>query len=465
MKAIILTSILGIVSMLSEIIGLKKFIYPIILVGLLGIIGITVSDGFIRQSFYNMIVMDNYAVVFSVVILSIVFGWFLISRESYEANEFNQGDHYALVLFSSVGALLLASCSNMTTLFLGIEILTIPLYILAGSDKKNEFSIESSVKYFILGSVATGILLLGIALIYGASVSFDLATIQSKLSFFSLNENQNTLFVVGTLLILVAFFFKISVVPFHFWAPDVYTGAPNFVTGYMATAVKVAALVGFYRFLNLTFVTELPNYIVIIIQAIGALTIIFGNILAVNQEQFKRMLAFSGVAQAGYVVLLMSLQNANAQISLLLYVIAYAIASLPLFYVVYRVNKDCGNTSFEHFKGLAKTQPVLAAVATFSLLSLAGIPPTAGFIGKFYIFTTVLNAGQLPLVLIAIIGSLISVYYYFKVIIAMYSNESSVEPKVLNVTFVHKLILVALSIVVLIVGILPEVLIQIGSKL
>jgi NADH-quinone oxidoreductase subunit N len=465
MKAIILTSILGIVSMLSEIIGLKKFIYPIILVGLLGTIGITISEGFIHQSFYNMIVLDNYAVVFIVVILSIVLGWFLISRECYESNEFNQGDHYALVLFSSVGALLLASYNNMTTLFLGIEILTIPLYILAGSDKKNEFSIESSVKYFILGSVATGILLLGIAFIYGASVSFDLATIQSKLSSLSFNENQNTLFVVGTLLILVAFFFKISVVPFHFWAPDVYTGAPNFITGYMATAVKVAAMVGFYRFLNLTFVNELPNYIVLIIQAIGAITILFGNILAVNQEQFKRMLAFSGVAQAGYVVLLMSLQNNNAQISLLLYVIAYAVASLPLFYIVYRINKDCGSTSFENFKGLAKSQPLLAAVATFSLLSLAGIPPTAGFIGKFYIFTTVLNADQLPLVLIAIIGSLISVYYYFKVIIAMYSNESTVESITLNVPLVHKLILVSLSIVILVVGILPEILIQLGSKL
>jgi NADH-quinone oxidoreductase subunit N len=314
-----------------------------------------------------------------------------------------------------------------------------------------------------LGSVATGILLLGIAFIYGASITFDLASIQSSIS--QMNENQSTLFVVGSLLIITAFFFKISVVPFHFWAPDVYTGAPHFITAYMATAVKVAALIGFYRFLDFIYLDSIPNYIVIIIQTIGALTIIFGNILAVNQEQFKRMLAFSGVAQAGYVVLLMSINNTNAQIALFIYVLAYAIASLPLFYLVYRIHKDCGNTAFENFKGLAKKQPVLAAVSTFSLLSLAGIPPTAGFIGKFYIFTTVLNENQLPLVLIAIIGSLISVYYYFKIIILMYANEDSIAPQTVNVSFIQNIMLIGFAIVVLLIGILPDILIQLGAKI
>ncbi len=443
--------------MMSEFIGLKKFIYPIILVALIGILGYNICSFWNNPlPHYGMLNHDNYSVAFGSLLIIITLFWFLLSRESYSAEEFNQGDHYALILFSTVGGLLLVSFTNMSTLFLGVEIMSIPLYILAGSRKKDIRSVESSIKYFILGSFATGIMLLGIALIYGATGSFDLPTIKTSI------ETNQSLFYVGITLLCIAFAFKISAVPFHFWVPDVYGGAPTFITAFMSTFVKVAAFGAFYHLLDSTF-NEIPTYLSYTLISLSALTIIVGNLAASYQDNVKRLLAFSGVSQAGYMLMVFPFLTAGSKSALFVYLTGYVVANLIALYVVHSIEKMKGEATIENFKGLAKSNPFLAFIMSLSLVSLAGIPPAAGFFGKFYLFTEVINAGYIYLVLIAILGSLISVYYYFKTIIAMYSEtEISVSP---NIEFrFAKIILVVLSILVVLIGLFPDILLQIGKQ-
>jgi NADH-quinone oxidoreductase subunit N len=455
MNAIILISILGIFAMMSEFIGLKKVIYPIILLSLVGILGYNICSFWNNAiPHYGMLNHDNYSVAFGSLLITITLFWFLLSRESYSAGEFNAGDHYALILFSTVGGLLLVSFTNMSTLFLGVEILSIPLYILAGSRKKDIRSVESSIKYFILGSFATGIMLLGIALIYGATGTFDLATIKTTLA------ADQPLYYVGITLLCIAFAFKISAVPFHFWVPDVYGGAPTFITAFMSTFVKVAAFGAFYHLLGSVF-TVIPAYLSYTFIGLSALTILVGNLAASYQSNVKRLLAFSGVSQAGYMLMIFPILTVGAKSALFVYLAGYAAANLIAIYAVHSIEKAKGEASIENFGGLAKTNPFLAFVTALSFISLAGIPPAAGFFGKFYLFTEVINAGNLYLVLIAIIGSLISVYYYFKTIIAMYSEAEGTAAPAFELGFA-KIILVVMSILVVLIGLFPDILLQIG---
>lgn len=441
--------------MMSEFIGLKKFIYPIILLSLVGILGYNICSFWNNaETHYGMLTHNNYSVAFGSLLMTITLLWFLLSRESYSAGEFNAGDHYALILFSTVGGLLLVSFTNMSTLFLGVEILSIPLYILAGSRKKDIRSVEASIKYFILGSFATGIMLLGIALIYGATGTFDLAAIKAT------TASDQSLFYVGVTLLCIAFAFKISAVPFHFWVPDVYGGAPTFITAFMSTFVKVAAFGAFYHLVDSIF-TEVPAYLSCTFIGLSALTILVGNLAASYQNNVKRLLAFSGVSQAGYMLMVFPILTAGAKSSLFIYLAGYAVANLIAIYVVNSIEKMKGEATVENFGGLAKSNPFLAFVMTLSLISLAGIPPAAGFFGKFYLFTEVIKAGNVYLVLIAILGSLISVYYYFKTIIAMYSEPESSFTTIFELGFA-KIILVVMSVLVVLIGLFPDILLQIG---
>ena len=443
--------------MMSEFIGLKKFIYPIILLSLAGILGYNICSFWNNAiPHYGMLNHDNYSVAFGSLLITITLLWFLLSRESYSAGEFNPGDHYALILFSTVGGLLLVSFTNMSTLFLGVEILSIPLYILAGSRKKDIRSVEASIKYFILGSFATGIMLLGIALIYGATGSFDLATIKTAAS-------VQPLFYVGITLLSISFAFKISAVPFHFWVPDVYGGAPTFITAFMSTFVKVAAFGAFYHLVDSIF-TQVPSYLSCTFIGLSGLTILVGNLAASYQSNVKRLLAFSGVSQAGYMLMIFPILTAGSKSSLFVYLAGYAVANLIAIYVVHTIEKNKGEATIENFGGLAKSNPFLAFVMALSLISLAGIPPAAGFFGKFYLFTEVIKAGYIYLVLIAILGSLISVYYYFKTIIAMYSEPESTHSTTFDLGFA-KIILVVMSILVVLIGLFPDLLLQIGIQI
>jgi NADH-quinone oxidoreductase subunit N len=466
MNAIILLSVLGIITMLSDILGFKTIIWYIILLGLGGALMLTAADWFMPGVYTELIYadkilfVDNYSIAFSGLILSLVFVWFIISRDQYAGHEFNASDNYALILFATVGALLLTSYMDMSLLFLGIEILSIPLFILAGSRKKDLSSNEASLKYFLMGAFATGILLFGITLIYGACGSFNLTQIAE---YTALNNGHlPIMFYTGILLIMVGLGFKVSAVPFHFWTPDVYQGSPMFVTAFMATVVKTAAFAGFFRLFVTCFTSTSENWS-LALSVIIAATILVANFIAVYQDSVKRMLAYSGIAQAGYILLTILVLNQETKTALLLYLSSYSLATLAAFTILYHVVKTKGDDSYDSFNSLGKTNPFLALIMTISMLSLAGIPPTVGFFAKFNLFSAVLRAdiNNLWIIAVAVLGSLISVYYYFRVIISMYGKEGQAVEIKLN--FTYKAILVIMVGIIVLLGILPGYILNLNN--
>ena len=453
MKALILLSSLGVLSLLAEIFSFKKLLYPLVLLGLTVTFVLNIGEWNTNLTYFKMMTFDNFAVAFSSVIIVVAFLWFLMA-EGFFKEESSQTDHYALILFALVGALLMVSYTNMTMLFLGIEILSIPMYILAGSKKDDLSSNEAAFKYLIMGAFATGFLLFGITLIYGSTGSFDLTEIQNAVS---VPGKVPGIFYTGVLLMLVGMAFKVSAAPFHFWAPDVYQGAPTMMTAFMATIVKTAAMAAFLRLFDTTFVRVSGTWTEVL-WVMAALTLLVGNITAVFQTSTKRMLAYSSVAHAGYMLLALISANVYSSPGILFYTLAYSIGSIATFCIVSVVVNARGDDGIHSFNGLAKTNPLLAGIMTIALLSLAGIPPTAGFFAKYYIFTSAFMAGNVGLVLIAIVASLIGVYYYFRIIIAMYFKEGKHEE--VDVDMNHKILLIVIAFAIVALGIFPDVVVR-----
>jgi NADH-quinone oxidoreductase subunit N len=456
MNAVYILSGLGIVSLLAEIFSFRKILFPIVLLGLLATSALLLMDWNTAISHYsNMLTFDNYAIAFSTGISVIAFLWFLMSRDYFENNT-HVTDHFALILFSLVGAVFMVSYSNLAMLFLGIEILSISLYILAGSKMNDLLSNEASFKYFLMGSFATGFLLLGIALVYGVTGSFDLTKINQVITAGS--GEFNPLLYAGVLLMMIGLAFKISAVPFHFWAPDVYEGAPTVVTAFMSTIVKIAAFAGFFRLFATCFASVSHEW-VNIVQVIAILTLLVSNITAVYQNSVKRMLAFSSIAHAGYLLITLVALNDTSASAILYYVISYAAASLGAFAVLHNVAFENENASAEAFNGLSKRNPFHAFVMTVALLSLAGIPPLAGFFAKYYIFTVAFESGYIGIVLVAIVTSLIGIYYYFRIIIAMYLKAPDTTAPI-PVTTMHNVMLAICLLASIILGLFPDLIIQ-----
>lgn len=456
MNAVYILSGLGIFSLLSEIFNFRRILFPVVLLGLFSSALLLILDWNSSISYYsNMLTFDNYAVAFSAAISVVAFLWFMMSKDYFENNT-HVTDHFALILFSLVGAVFMVSYSNMAMLFLGIEILSISLYILAGSKMNDLFSNEASFKYFLMGSFATGFLLFGIALIYGVTGSFDLAKIAEVIS--GPAGALSGLLYAGILMMLIGLAFKISAVPFHFWAPDVYEGSPTVVTAFMSTIVKMAAFAAFFR-LFVTCFASVSEQWVDVVQVITVLTLVVSNVTAVYQNSVKRMLAFSSVAHAGYMLITLVALSDISDSAILYYVMAYAVASLGAFAVVHNVSMENDNASVESFNGLAKRNPFMAFVMTVALLSLAGIPPLAGFFAKYYIFTVAFESGYVWLVLLAIVTSLIGIYYYFKVIIAMYLKSSDVLTP-FEVPLLQKILMVICLLASIILGVAPDLIIN-----
>lgn len=454
MTALVLLSVLGVTSLLSEIFGFKKLMYPLVLLGMTATFILNLNDWNTNVTYYNMMRYDNYAVAFSSVMLGTAFLWFLMSKDFFKSSD-TLTDYFALILFALTGAVVMVSYTNMTMLFIGIEILSISMYVLAGSKKEDIFSNEAAFKYLIMGAFATGFLLFGIALIYGATGSFDLNEI--KIFILSHQGSIPPILYVGVLLMLIGLSFKVSAAPFHFWAPDVYQGAPTVITAFMATIVKTAAFAAFMR-LFFTCFSSISDTYVNIVWVMAAVTLLVGNISAVLQTSAKRMLAYSSVAHAGYMLLAFLAANSYSVSSILFYTLAYSAGSIGTFAVLNMVAKARGNDTVEAFNGLAKTNPLLAFVMSIALLSLAGIPPTAGFFAKYYVFTSAFYSGYTGLVLIAVVASLIGVYYYFRIIIAMYFNEPQGE--VIKVQNNQQLLLLLVAAAIIAFGLYPDCIIR-----
>src|SRR5687768_5832622 len=455
MNSIFVLAGLGIFSLLAEIFNIKRFLFPVVILGLIASAILLIFDWNQEAAFYsNMLTFDNYAVAFSITLSLVAALWFLMSKDYFENNT-NITDHFALILFSLVGAVFMVSYSNLAMLFLGIEVLSISLYILAGSNFKNIFSNEASFKYFLMGSFATGFLLFGIALIYGVTASFDLQVIASEIA--KGTGDRTTWLYAGILMLIIGLAFKISAVPFHFWAPDVYEGSPTVVTAFMSTIVKIAAFAGFFRLFSTCFPSVHDQW-VDVVQVLTVLTLVVGNITAVYQHSVKRILAYSSVAHAGYLLIsLVSLNEISAS-AILYYVIAYAVASITAFTVLHNVESEDENAVVDSFNGLARRNPYLAFCMGISLLSLAGIPRLAGFFAKYYLFTVAFQSGYVWLVLIAVVTSLIGIYYYFRIIIAMYL-KSTEKGVIIQVPARHTVILAICVLLSLLFGVFPDLLV------
>jgi NADH-quinone oxidoreductase subunit N len=346
---------------------------------------------------------------------------------------------------------MLCSYTHLSMLFLGIEILSIPVYVLAGSNKASLYSNESAFKYFLLGSFASGFLLLGIAFVYGAIGSFNILQIASSaLVHYGISQK---LLIAGLLLILFAMAFKMSAVPFHFWAPDVYTGSPTVITAFMATVVKIGAIAGFLRLFGIV-VTFYKDYNVVLLL-IAVLTIVVGNIIAATQSNVKRLLAYSSIGHAGFMILGIALFGSAIPFVTWYYLLAYSLASIAAFWVLLIVSRHENSDDIYAFTALAKRNPLLAVTMTIALLSMAGIPPLSGFFAKYFILTNVLLNGQTLIAVIAILASLIGVYYYFKLIIAMFGGSDDLAPAI-KISFATKASLVLISLLTILAGLVPD---------
>lgn len=453
MNTIYILSGLGMLSLAGAMFDLKKTMPLVLLVGLVTAVALAlVHWGTTAMYFNNMISMDRYSSIYVLVLLLILFVWFFAFSSDTAEHEYGF-EKMSLVLFSAIGGIFMISFNHLVILFLGIETLSIPLYVLAASHRHDAKSIESGIKYFVLSSIATGFLLFGIALIYGATGSFHLDVIQAFIAAHSVKIPA--LLPVGIILTLVGLCFKVSAVPFHFWTPDVYEGAPTEFTAFMSTTVKIAAFAGLYRFLTMT-ADPVTHPVVVIILICSVLSIVTGNLLANYPSSAKRLLAYSSIAQAGYLLIPLINIQAETQRVLVYGLVAYSIASLALFTVIYAMEKSLGRIEIKSFNGLGKSHPLLALSISICLFSLAGIPPLAGFMGKYMIFTLAMTAGLTWLTILAVIFSLVGVYYYFKIVIAMYLQPAT------NVshTFDQRLVLsvLVLALLLIIFGIFPDIL-------
>lgn len=466
MKTIILLSSLGTGVLLAEIFRFRKLIFPLVLIGLLAALTTAFLDWNTHRSYYNnMITFDNYAVMFSVVLCVTVLLWFL-SNYSFTQEGRHVSDKSALAVYSLTGAVIIASYSNLVMLFIGIEVLSIPLYVLAGSDKDNHDSNEAAMKYFLMGAFASALLLMGIALVYGAAGTFDISVLGTYLSpdlqgedhaIRHLSDPNQPLLYTGVLLILAGMAFKVSAVPFHFWAPDVYQGSPTPVTAFMSSVVKTAAFAAFLRLFYTCFasIADIWNSVILVISA---LTILLGNISAVYQTSVKRMLAWSSIAHAGYILIAILSLNQLSAGAVLYYSAAYSLSTIASFTVL-AVLERSGPVTFDSLKGLSRRSPFLAFSMAVAIISLAGIPPLAGFFGKYYLLTSALQSGEIAIALIALLGSLIGLYYYLKVIIRMYATGSDgVSP--VEVSQSQQIVLIVCILLTLILGLFPDALIR-----
>ena len=452
MNAIIALSALAILTMFFGVIQKKSVLLPLILSGLIIVFFLNVIEwGTFRHYYNEMFIADNFSIAFTAALILTTFLVFIFSALYYRTVKRPLEDIYALMLFSLIGGITMASFGNITMLFIGIETLSISFYILAGSKKFDVASNEAALKYFLTGTFATGFLLFGMALIYGVSGSFNLQAINSYI--IANKESIPTLFYAGMILVFVGMAFKIAAVPFHFWAPDVYTGSPTLITAFMSTIGKVASIAAFYRLISTTFL-NVHDFSVDILMLFAIATIIVGNLSAMTQDNMKRMLAYSGISNSGYLLFAIIALGPKSAGTLLYFSISYAIATITAFAVIMLVREERGTFSLKDYKGLAKQNPVEAFAMAVALMSLAGIPPLAGFMAKYNIFSVAMNGGYIWLVIVGVIGSMISVFYYFKPIIYMYFHRADAHKKI-ETTKAYKIHILLVSILLIILGFLP----------
>lgn len=450
MGTIIITTVLGLFGLVLDILKLRKVLVPFTVVALLLLVGYNTVYWDTNASYFsNMLFIDNFAVAFSGLIVLI--GALVIGMSSYfykdEADKIS--DYVSLMLFAISGAIMMVSYGNMATLFLGLEIMSVSLYILAASRRNDLNSNEAGMKYFLMGAFSTGFLLFGITLIYGVTGTFDLEQIAYKLN----HQSPTPVLMVGFALLTAAMMFKASVAPFHFWAPDVYTGSPALVTAFMSTVAKVASFAALYKLLVYGFGLQAGILAPILIVFI-VLTLLISNFSALAQNSLKRILAYSGISHAGFMLLAIISTTLAGPGVLFYYALAYALAGIAAFSVVVYVSQTRGDDLVDTFTGLAYEKPSLAVGMVLAMLSMAGIPPFAGFFGKYLVFVAAISVGYVWLAVVGVVVSIVSVYYYFRVVWAMFKKPAK-PVGFAEVPFVYTAVLWLSVLALIALGVLP----------
>ncbi len=366
----------------------------------------------------QMINVGGMGSIFSAMFSISALGTIILARDYLEREGAHFGEFYLLILFSTMGMVLMATAADLIIIFLGLELMSICFYVLAGFMRKRALSNESALKYFLLGAFATGFLLYGIALIYGASGSTKISFLVHNYGIISVSP----FFWIGIGLLFIGLAFKVGGVPFHMWIPDVYQGAPTPVSGFMSTGGKAAAFAAIIL-VFLTSDTSLGDGVAKMIIIVSALSMIVGNIVAISQTNLKRMLAYSSIAHAGYILVGIAANNQIGKSGVIFYLFSYTFMNLGAFGILSLMEREEKNLSYDDYSGLGFRHPVLAAFMSIFLFSLAGIPPFAGFFGKYYVFVAAIDAGLTWLAILGVLMSVVSVYYYLRLIVVMYFRE------------------------------------------
>ncbi|WP_394992818.1 NADH-quinone oxidoreductase subunit N [Emticicia sp.] len=431
MYPILILSFTGLVTLFLGFLKSKKILLP----ASLFFVALAFFSNFIDWNkpglyFSNMLEVSNLSILFTSIILISAFLIMALSKGFIDDSHAHPAEYFAIMQFSLVGAIMMTNFQNLIMLFIGVEILSVSMYVLTGSDKRNIRGNEASLKYFLMGAFATGIMLFGIAMLYGANYSFNISDARSWLMQTQV-ATRSVFLYVGVTFLLIGLLFKVSAAPFHFWTPDVYEGAPTIFTTFMSTIVKTAGFAAIYRILEVSY-SPIYDFWWVMIIVMAVLSLLISNITAVAQSSFKRMLAFSSISHAGYMLMaIVGLSNKTGT-SIVFYSLAYSLATISAFGVLMIVSQEKlvngrPDESIAVLNGLSKKNPFLGFVLAVSMFSLAGIPLTAGFWGKFYVFADAASRGHIWLLVVAILMSAVGIYYYFKPIIAAYMKEGDGE--------------------------------------
>lgn len=424
---------------------------------------------FLAAAFYSLLTIENTSVIFqgmvatggNVNIFYFIFNFgaaivTLLSMDYIKKYGTNYGEFYILVKSAVLGMMVMAAAKDLFMIFLGLELMSVCFYVLAGINRKKEKAIEASLKYFLLGAFATGFIVYGIALIYGSTETTSLEIITSGFSGFA----GNIIFVIGVLLFLIGFSFKIAAFPFHMWVPDVYQGAATTVTGLMSTAGKTAAFSAIIVSLAALFYEDVVNIFQPYLAVIAVLSMLYGSIVALAQNDLKRMLAYSSIAHAGYMAIGLAAGNPLGVAGIIYYLAAYTFMNLAAFGIIALIEgENDSNLDIHSYSGLGNKKPILAGLFSLIMFALAGIPPLAGFFGKYYVFIAAINADLVWLAVVGVLSSVISVYFYLRVIVFMYFKDSEGEI-VVQKSNTGLLGIIISVLLVIVLGLLPGTLID-----
>jgi NADH-quinone oxidoreductase subunit N len=454
---VICVALAGLFAMLAEAFRGKGETMPIGGLAVIGLLGAGVASLLLwdrNTSSFGVVTADNFSLFVNLVLVVIGLLTVVFSRDTVDRDGLPAGEYYALVLFAIVGMMLMVQSTDLLLLFLALETMSIAVYVLTGLRRDQPNATEAAFKYFLLGAFASSFFLYGIAFVYGATGTTHLERAGAVIAAQSMSDSPMLLIAVG--LLIVGFAFKVAAVPFHMWSPDAYEGAPAVVTGFMSTGVKAAALAAFAR-VFLSALGPLVDDWSPVLWVIAAATMVVGTVVGVSQTSIKRMLAYSSIAHAGYLLVAIIAANDIGKASLLFYLAAYAVTNVAAFGIIALLgSREHANDELRDYAGLAHSHPLIAAIMTVLLLSLGGFPPTAGFIAKWYTFSAAVSEGYYWLAIIGVLSSVVSVYFYLRIVVMMYMSDRDARPVPPQVGRVAMAGLVVSVIAVLYLGVLPS---------